>query len=209
MKHSEKIVIIDFGMGNLWSVMNAFRFLGRSPVISDDPRIIAAAEALVLPGVGSYRLAMQALNERQLVDVIVDRVKSKRSKILGICLGFQMLAQSSMEDGYSLGLGLMPGVVERFSLPDLKGKKLPHIGFNRVAMPSSNGLFSGFDSASDFYFVHSYRLLPEGLPGESAICQYGTDFVAAYQDANVYGCQFHPEKSQTNGLRLLNNFLVA
>ena len=120
-----------------------------------------------------------------------------------------MLALSSTEDGESEGLGFIPAKVERFSPADLSGRKLPHIGFNKVQMPSAEGFFSGFNSSSDFYFVHSYRMLPDGLQGNKAICNYGVDFLAAYQTENIFGAQFHPEKSQTNGLALLQNFLAA
>ena len=209
MKYTEKIVIVDYGMGNLKSVFNALKFLEIDCTISQEPREVETADALILPGVGSFRLAMLALQERGLSDAIAETVMVRQRKILGICLGFQMLGQSSTEDGYSKGLGLIEGVVEPFSQADLKGRKLPHIGFNQVVMPSSDGLFSGFDTVADFYFVHSYRILPSGLSGQSAICNYGTNFVAAYQKANIFGTQFHPEKSQTNGLRLLANFFSA
>jgi glutamine amidotransferase len=209
MMHTDKIVVIDYGMGNLWSVLNAVRFLGADAVISSDPADVSSASALVLPGVGSFRKAMAALHERGLKEAIDDSVRVRRKKILGICLGFQMLAQTGTEDGFTEGLGYIPGIVERFNADELKERKLPHIGFNQVRMPSKEGLFNGFEVDTDFYFVHSYRLLPKGLPVQCAICNYGTDFVAAYQSGNVFGTQFHPEKSQTNGLRLLSNFLRA
>jgi len=207
MKHSERILIIDYGLGNLWSVHSALKYLGVNPVVSSEPSEVCSADALILPGVGSFRKAMQALHERGLVEAISNAVRVRQRKILGICLGFQMLATSSTEDGYTEGLGLISGHVERFTPAELQGNKLPHIGFNLVQMTSAEGLFMGFSKATDFYFVHSYRLLPADLPTQSAISNYGTDFVAAYQDANVYGTQFHPEKSQTNGLRLLKNFI--
>lgn len=207
MIQSNNIVIVDYGMGNLWSVKNAFKFLGAKCQISSNPKVIEEADALVLPGVGSFNLAMQSLHRRDLVSVIYETVKDRNRKILGICLGFQMLAESSSEDGLTAGLGLIPGTIERFSNEELQDKKLPHVGFNRVKMPSNDKLFFGFDNAADFYFVHSYRLLPSGKPEQTAICNYGIDFVAAYQMDNIFGTQFHPEKSQTNGLRLLQNFL--
>ena len=203
------VVIVDYGMGNLWSVASALKFLDVECCITDDASEIQKADALILPGVGSYRLAMESLRKKDLASAITEAVYTKRRKILGICLGFQMLALSSTEDGESEGLGFLPAKVERFSPADLNGRKLPHIGFNKVQMPSAEGFFSGFNSSADFYFVHSYRMLPDGLQGNKAICNYGVDFLAAYQSENIFGAQFHPEKSQTNGLALLQNFLAA
>lgn len=203
------VVIVDYGMGNLWSVASALKFLDVECCITDDASEIQKADALILPGVGSYRLAMESLRKKNLASAITEAVYTKRRKILGICLGFQMLALSSTEDGESEGLGFIPAKVERFSPADLNGRKLPHIGFNKVQMPSAEGFFSGFNSSADFYFVHSYRMLPDGLQGNKAICNYGLDFLAAYQSENIFGAQFHPEKSQTNGLALLQNFLAA
>jgi glutamine amidotransferase len=154
-------------------------------------------------------MAMQYLQQKDLVNAITESVYAKRCKILGICLGFQMLALSSTEDGDSVGLGFIPAKVERFARADLSGRKLPHIGFNKIEMLSAVGLFSGFNLSADFYFVHSYRILPDGLLGNKATCNYGVDFLAAYQYENIFGAQFHPEKSQTNGLAFLKNFLDA
>ena len=204
-----QVIIVDYGMGNLWSVSSALNFLGADPIISSNPTEITKADAVLLPGVGSFRLAMQALADKNLDEAIKETVQIKQRKILGICLGFQMLAESSTEDGMTAGLGCIPTPVESFSVQELEGGKLPHIGFNRVRLPNSSSLFDGFKAAEDFYFVHSYRLLAQALPGNKAICSYGIDFLAAYEHENVFGAQFHPEKSQTNGLRLLANFLRA
>ena len=207
MIQQQKIAVVDYGMGNLWSVISALDFLGAEPIISSNPAEILKADAILLPGVGSFRLAMHRLIEKNLDESIKEVVQTKKKKILGICLGFQMLAQSSTEDGITSGLGLIPTPVDTFSTHDLDERKLPHIGFNRVRFSNTSSLFDGFNTEADFYFVHSYRLLPEALPGDKAICSYGSDFLAAYEHENVFGVQFHPEKSQTNGLRLLANFL--
>ena len=209
MTKRKKVVVVDYGMGNLWSVVSALDFLGADPIISSNPAEIKKADAILLPGVGSFRLAMQMLTNNNLDEAIKEAVQIKQRKILGICLGFQMLAESSSEDGMTAGLGFIPTSVETFSFQELEGRKLPHIGFNRVKLPNSSSLFDGFKTEEDFYFVHSYRLLPQGLSGVKAICNYGVDFLAAYEHENVFGAQFHPEKSQTNGLRLLANFLRA
>ena len=209
MINPKKIVVVDYGMGNLWSVVSALNFLGADPIISSNPAEITKADAILLPGVGSFRLAMQMLTNKNLDEVIKEAVQIKQRKILGICLGFQMLAETSTEDGMTAGLGFIPTPVDRFSVQELGRRKLPHIGFNRVRLPNLSSLFDGFKTEEDFYFVHSYRLLPKVLPGVKAICNYGIDFLAAYEHENVFGAQFHPEKSQTNGLRLLANFLSA
>jgi len=209
MIKQKKIVVVDYGMGNLWSVVSALDFLGADSIISSNPAEITKADAVILPGVGSFRLAMQTLANKNLDEAIKEAVQIKQRKILGICLGFQMLAESSTEDGMTAGLGFIPTSVESFSVQELEGRKLPHIGFNRVRLPNTSSLFDGFNAAEDFYFVHSYRFLVQDLPGKKAICNYGIDFLAAYEHENVFGAQFHPEKSQANGLRLLANFLSA
>lgn len=203
----QKIIIVDYGMGNLWSVVSALEFLGAAPIISAKPAEITNADAILLPGVGSFRLAMHRLIENKLDEAIKEAVQIKQRKILGICLGFQMLAESSTEDGTTAGLGFIPATVESFSTQELDGRKAPHIGFNQVTVPNSCSLFAGFKDSEDFYFVHSYRLLPHAFAGKKGICNYGVDFLAAYEHKNIFGAQFHPEKSQTSGLRLLANFL--
>lgn len=209
MIKQKKIVVVDYGKGNLWSVVSALDFLGANPSISSNPEDVVKADAILLPGVGSFRSAMQTLTNKKLDEAIKEAVEIKQRKILGICLGFQMLAESSTEGGMTAGLGFIPAPVESFDTQELSGRKIPHIGFNRVRLPNSSSLFDGFKTEEDFYFVHSYRLLSQVLPGVNAICNYGVDFLAAYEYENVFGAQFHPEKSQTNGLRLLANFLRA
>lgn len=204
-----EVVVIDYGMGNLWSVLSAFRYLGVDATLSNDPTKIAASPVLVLPGVGSFRKAMEALHERQLEPAILDAVKKPGTKILGICLGMQLLAASSTEDGETKGLGLIPNRVKHFTPEEAAGNKIPHVGFNQVRFAPPTGFFAGLSDAADFYFVHSYRMLRGGLVGDVGICHYGIDFLAAFRTGNVFGAQFHPEKSQTNGLVLLKNFLEA
>ena len=205
--NKRSITVIDYGMGNLWSVLSALHYLGCDPVISGDPRDIAAADTLLLPGVGSFRKAMLSLRQRGLDAAIIEAVKNKNSKILGICLGMQLMGTSSSEDGYTVGLGLIPTIVEKFSPMEIGKEKVPHIGFELVKSQEDFRLFKGLNKLAHFYFVHSYRMLPSGLNGKVAICSYGTDFLAAYEDDNIFATQFHPEKSQTNGLILLKNFL--
>lgn len=203
-----RITVIDYGMGNIWSVINALRYLGCTPVVSSDPNEIAGAESLLLPGVGSFRKAMVTLRQAGLDQAILEAVQTKGSKILGICLGMQLMGSRGSEDGDTLGLGLILNPVDMFTTQEIGANKIPHIGFDVVHSTPDARLFRGLPDEADFYFVHSYRMLPDGLSGETATCRYGTEFLAAYEQDNIYATQFHPEKSQTNGLVLLKNFLA-
>jgi glutamine amidotransferase len=205
---NKSITIIDYGMGNLRSVLNAFHYLGCETIVTNDPDEISRAEVLVLPGVGSFRKAMKSLVSKGIDKAIIDAVQNKGSKILGICLGMQLLGAESSEDGKSSGLRLIPQTVDRFSAQELGTNKLPHVGFNLVHSAPDSKLFHGLPDKADFYFVHSYCMLPQNLSGISATCIHGTEFLAAYEQDNIYATQFHPEKSQTNGLLLLKNFLA-
>jgi len=202
------ITVIDYGMGNIWSVLNALRYLGCNPVVSSEPKEIAHAKSLVLPGVGSFRKAMDTLRKTGLDQSIVEAVQTNESKILGICLGMQLMGSHGSEDGNTSGLGLIPPSVDRFTSQEIGSNKLPHIGFNLVYSLPDSRLFHGIPEVADFYFVHSYRMLSQGLSGTPAVCKHGTEFLAAYEQNNIYATQFHPEKSQTNGLLLLKNFLA-
>lgn len=204
---SKKVIIVDYGMGNLWSVYSALRYLGADPIISSDPGRAAVADTLILPGVGSFRKAMLALQDRGLAEAMREAVLGRQRKILGICLGMQLLAEKGTEDGESQGLGFITGTVDRFAPDELGTHKVPHIGFNLVSATAQSRLFKGLTLPADFYFVHSYRLLAAGLPGEPGLCRYGIEFLAAYEQDNIFATQFHPEKSQTNGIKVLNNFL--
>lgn len=205
---NSRITVIDYGMGNLWSVVNALRYLGCTPVVSGDPKEVAGADALLLPGVGSFRKAMLSLQEAGLDQAILEAVRGRGRKILGICLGMQLMGSAGTEDGDTPGLSLMAGRVGRFTTEEVGGAKIPHIGFDLVRSAPGSILFNKLPEAADFYFVHSYRMLPEGLEGKAATCDYGIRFLAAYERENIFAAQFHPEKSQTNGLMLLKNFLA-
>jgi len=202
------VTLIDYGMGNLWSVLSGLRYLGCNPLISLDPDEIVKADSLILPGVGSFRRAMIALKQQGLDQAIIEAVKTKGSKILGICLGMQLMGSSSSEDGDTAGLCLIPGEVGKFTSHEIGTNKIPHIGFDSVCSQSDAKLFKGIQQTADFYFVHSYRMLPTGLNSKVATCSYGIEFLAAYEQENIFATQFHPEKSQTNGLMLLKNFLA-
>jgi glutamine amidotransferase len=202
------VTVIDYGMGNLWSVLSALRYLGCSPIVSGDPDQIAKADSLILPGVGSFRKAMMALRDKSLDQAIIETVQTKGTKILGVCLGMQLMGTNSSEDGDTPGLGLIKSVVEKFTPQESGTNKIPHIGFDLVHSQPDSNLFKGLQQAADFYFVHSYRMLPAELVGKKATCDYGVKFLAAYEQDNIFAAQFHPEKSQTNGLILLKNFLA-
>ena len=201
------MTVIDYGMGNIWSVTSALRYLNCEVVVSSDPRAIQKAESLILPGVGSFRKAMKALRDLNLEAPILESALVRKVKFLGICLGMQLMAIDSTEDGITNGLNLIPSKVDKFSLAEITERKVPHIGFDQVNSDSSGNLFKGFSGNQDFYFVHSYRMLPPDSQGIVSTCNYGIEFLAAYENENLFATQFHPEKSQTNGLKLLDNFI--
>jgi len=200
------VVVIDYGMGNLFSVVSALRYLGADTTTATDPSEVAMARALILPGVGSFRRGMEELRRSGLDSAIRDAV-ARGTRLLGICLGMQLLGSSSTEDGTTLGLGLVDAVVESF--PIESGFKVPHVGFSTVASPPESTLFRGLGERPSFYFVHSYRMPRTPTGSIASTCDYGGGFVASFEADNVAGAQFHPEKSQANGLVLLANFLRA
>ena len=195
------VAIIDYGVGNLRSVEKAFAATGCAAVISSDENTLGKAERLVLPGVGAFAACMNALTERGFDKLVQERVAAG-TPLLGVCVGMQLLFQESDEFGTAPGLGLLRGRVRRFSA-DLV---VPQVGWNQVRQRVAHPLFEGIADAAFFYFVHSYYC--EAVAGEVILGE--TDYGAAYPSVvareNLYGVQFHPEKSQTAGLRLLSNF---
>jgi glutamine amidotransferase len=204
---NKKITIIDYGVGNLWSILSALHYLGFNPTLCSDPHDIVKADSLILPGVGAFRKGMMALRQNGIDQAITEAVQIKGKKILGICLGMQLMSLSSTEDGDTLGLGFIKSTVDKFNSKEINNKKLPHIGFDLVQSQHECQLFKNLPRSADFYFVHSYRMLSTGLNGSLATCSYGVEFLAAYEQDNIFATQFHPEKSQSNGLILLENFL--
>lgn len=197
------IAIVDYRMGNLRSVQKGFEHAGVDDVrVTDDPAVLAAAEGIVLPGVGAFRDAAANLRESGMREVLLEHVAAG-TPFLGICLGLQLLASVGLEDGQWEGLGLVPGTCER--LPS--GVKVPHIGWNTVEYPRESALFAGVPESTAFYFVHSYRIVPDDPACIIGTAEYGVPFVAAVQFApRAFAVQFHPEKSSTDGLHLLANF---
>lgn len=200
------IAIVDYGMGNLRSVFNALAHLGYEACITDNAAEILEADKVVLPGVGSFRYAMNNIRLKRLDDVL-KRASDSGTPLLGICLGMQLLMDWGLEDGRTEGLGFIPGHVEQ--LPELPDCKIPHIGFNRtlfVANSESASMFKGLDPGANFYFVHGYRVCCDERAHIAAETEYGETFTSAIQREHVYGVQFHPEKSRRNGLAVLKNF---
>ncbi len=197
-----RLVVVDYGMGNLRSVAKALEHMGFPEVrVSSDPEEVRGADALVFPGQGAFRKAMENLKGLGLLKPIRDHIE-RGKPFLGICLGLQLLFERSYEHGKTEGLGVLRGEV--VLLPP--GVKLPHIGWNQVWIKNGRELYSGIESGDFFYFVHSYHVVPEDDSIVASTTDYGTDFVSAIQRENLWAVQFHPEKSQRKGLRLLENF---
>jgi glutamine amidotransferase len=196
-----RICILDYGMGNLRSVEKALEHIGATATIANDAATIRAADGLILPGVGAFPKAMQTIRALGLDELIEER-RDTGVPILGVCLGLQLLFGSSTELSGADGLGLLAGKVTDLDAP---GLKIPHIGWSPVRWERDSRLIDGIDSETPFYFVHSFA--PEAEVGELlGTAAYGTRFTCAAERDNVFGVQFHPEKSSAAGLRLLSNF---
>jgi glutamine amidotransferase len=202
------IAIVDYGRGNLWSVQNGFAQVGAQVQVSADPDVIARADGVVFPGVGAFRDCMHNLQMRGLESVLRDVIDAGRP-VLAICVGMQVLLTDSEEFGLSQGLAIIEGHVRRFpeahaaQTPRLK---VPHMGWNQLRMRRSCPLLEGIPDGAFTYFVHSYYAVPAVPDVVVASTEYGLDFAAVLWRDNLYATQFHPEKSQTYGLRLLRNF---
>lgn len=200
------ITIIDYGMGNLRSVQKAIEKSGAEATISADPREIANAEKVILPGVGAFRDAIDALRQHDMISMIHD-VAAAGKPLLGICLGLQLLFDVSYEDGEFEGLGIIPGKVVKFDLPP--EFKIPHMGWNQLSSRADNNpLMNDISADAWFYFVHSYYVVPTDDSWTACRTDYGGDFTSMIRKDNVLATQFHPEKSQTAGLQLLKNFVA-
>ena len=205
------IAIVDYGMGNLRSVHKGFEKVGFPAVVTQDPRLIQKASGLVLPGVGAFKKAMENLTELGLVEPIKEFIISQRP-FLGICLGLQLLFSESEEFGVQSGLGLFAGRVVRFpfsnpgSPPTRDSLKVPHMGWNGVQIKKRVPALEGIEDGAYFYFVHSYYPIPRDRDMVATTTDYGGEFVSSVSRERLFACQFHPEKSQTVGLKILRNF---
>lgn len=202
---AKTIVIVDYGMGNLTSVGNAMRLLGYTPEITNSADRITAADAIILPGVGAFAPAMDNLDRLGLTSVLTEQVLQKSMPFLGICLGMQLIAESSTEMGLHKGLGWIRARVEEIS--PAGNLTVPHVGWNNIRVVSSTPLFCNLPPETHYYFDHSFHMVCDDAGDIAAVCSYGGDLVAAVQHGNIFATQFHPEKSQTMGLKLLRNFL--
>ena len=194
------IAVVDYGVGNLKSVSNAFAYLGIETKITGDPDELELAQAIVLPGVGAFPDAAEKLRATGLDQSVVKQGRKK--PVLGICLGMQLLLDRGEEVRPCPGLGVIKGVCARIPTEE----KLPHIGWNSLTFPNRSPLFEGVDEGSYVYFVHSFSAQHTDPDQVSAVSQYGAPVIAAVQNGNFFGCQFHPEKSGETGLAILQNF---
>ncbi|MCU6760879.1 Imidazole glycerol phosphate synthase subunit HisH 1 [uncultured Roseburia sp.] len=197
------IAIIDYGAGNLRSVEKALYYLGEESLITGDAQKILQADKVILPGVGAFGDAMSCLRERRLDQVIYEIVRRK-TPLLGICLGLQLLFESSQESPGVSGLSVLKGKIVR--IPDKEGLKIPHIGWNSLELQNDGRLYQGMEDNPYVYFVHSYYLQAEDSQIVKAVTDYSTCIHASVEQGNVFACQFHPEKSGAAGLRILKNF---
>ncbi len=198
------IAVIDYKLGNLFSVVKAFEFLGQQVRVTASPDDLRAATHIVLPGVGAFPHGMQNLKDAGLLAVLNEEVIEKKKPFLGICLGLQLLAEKGFEHEECEGLGWVKGEVRQL---ETGGLKIPHIGWNDVTAKEGSKLFAGIKQGSDFYFVHSYQLHCTDPAAVAATTEYGERITAAVEQDNIYAVQFHPEKSQEAGQKLLENFL--
>ena len=199
------VTIVDYGSGNLRSVQKACERLGTAARITDDPNQVAEAVKLVLPGVGAFGDAMRELHARGLAEPILAHLRADRP-FFGICMGLQLLFETGLEGGRHAGLGVLAGDVVRFALP--KGMKVPHMGWNTVAWTGVDGSRAPAAADDYFYFVHAYHARPADTAVIAATTDYGGPFCSAVRRGRLFATQFHPEKSQAAGLRLLASFLA-
>lgn len=197
------IAVVDYGMGNLRSVSKAFEHLGYPVSVTRDAEKIQTASHVVLPGVGAFPDCMKNIERFDLVDPLLQAVKSGKP-FLGICLGLQLLFTESEEFGKHRGLDLLPGRVVEF--PRLASIKIPHMGWNQLKIKMGTELFNGIKEGDSFYFVHSFYVEPSDSDWICTQTDYGISFTSSILKENIFACQFHPEKSQANGLKLIDNF---
>ena len=200
----KRILILNYGMGNLQSIANAIDYLQGKYFISNEPKAIKDADAIIMPGVGAFGRAMKNLQTLNLIEHLNKAARIQKKPILGICLGLQLMADHSTELGFYSGLGWISGAVEQ--LDKNKVDRIPHVGWNNIEFKKHNPLFANIPESPEFYFDHAYHLIcnPDQIAGTT---MYGDSIAAVIQKENIVACQFHPEKSHSNGLRFLRNVL--
>ena len=201
-----RVLVIDYGMGNLGSVGRTLQECGADIIFTTNPSDICKSEKIILPGVGAFPDGMAALQSNGWVDALKSAINKEDKHILGICLGMQLLATKSFEGKETEGLDLISGEVHKLA-PLNDDTRIPHVGWNEVKIARENKLLSGIGDGTDFYFVHSFHFIPNNERQIIAKTPYCGEFVSAINSEKVYGVQFHPEKSSRAGLRLLDNFL--
>jgi imidazole glycerol-phosphate synthase subunit HisH len=201
-----KVAVIDYGMGNIGSICKMLKLVGAEPHVSADPGVLAAADKLVLPGVGHFDRAMSNLADADLIEPLRELVVDRGKPILGICLGMQLMCRSS-EEGCRDGLGFIDARVRRFSFPAERRLRVPHMGWSELDVARPSPLVAGLDAHARFYFVHSYYVDCADGADVLARSEYGHPFVAAFEKGTVAGVQFHPEKSHRFGVQLFRNFV--
>lgn len=199
-----KVCVLDYGSGNVRSVLNLLASLTPDVELSNDEAVIRRATHLILPGVGSFGAAMEKIKKKLPMEALETAVRRDKKPFLGICVGMQVLADEGREFGVHRGLGWIPGVVEKMDAGKLP---VPHIGWNDIHIRQAAPLVDHFGGSQDFYFVHSFVFKPAEARHVLATADYGSPFCCAVRSENIYGVQFHPEKSQKAGRRLINNFL--
>lgn len=200
------VLIIDYGMGNLMSVKQALEECGADVFISSNPEDINKASHIILPGVGSFAEGMFNLNNSGWVPAIKKAVLEKQIPMLGICLGMQLMADRGYEGKETKGLGIIPGIVKKLIAANTS-ERIPHVGWNEIHKTKEDSLFEGINDGTDYYFVHSYHYVPDKKENILTVTPYCNEIVSSVFSGNVYGVQFHPEKSQRAGFRLIENFL--
>jgi glutamine amidotransferase len=205
-RSNNQIVIIDYGMGNIGSISNMFKYIGVSAIVSSDTKIIEFADKLILPGVGRFDKAMQNINSLGIYNLIRDKAVLQKTPILGICLGMQIMCKSS-EEGVLPGLSLVNGEVRRFKFENGSNLKIPHMGWDNIEINKRSNILRNLDDNSRFYFVHSYFVSCANSKDILTYTNYEEKFVSSFQIENIIGVQFHPEKSHKFGVNLFKNFI--
>ena len=205
------IAIIDYEVGNIRSIVSAIEKVGAKPKLTRNPKDILDADGTILPGVGAFSHGMKKLNDLGLDEVIKDFAATGKP-LLGICLGMQLLLTYSEEFGHTEGLGLIPGTVKKLNLVNERVQKLPHVSWSEIYVPNgiswNNTILNDISPNEDMYFVHSFMAIPENEKHILAFSKYSnSQFCSSIKSGNVYGCQFHPEKSAEEGLKIINNFI--